>query len=263
MLEQFKDENGQLKKPILISLIGAGGLVVYLLWKNSSSSTTSTGQSTALTPDLTGLQTAIDSLGSGAGGGSGSGSSLDPPATTPPLPVPWPTNPINAPIATKSRTTSIGSSYSATPILSSVGGSSYKATPIAAPISSGSKTLSMDALTAIKEVPAVMGENGSAGGGGQGLLTVPTISSLAGTVYAGLTHDQMTTIKEAVAPKTVNQLSAIKEVVAPKASVKPVKTVNQLSAIKEVIAPKAAVTKPSGGVSQPINQVARSKPIPV
>jgi hypothetical protein len=74
MLDSIKGPDGQIKKPILISLIGAGGLLAYLALKGGSS-TTSTGQSSALTPDLTGLQTALDNLlanqGSGQGGSGG------------------------------------------------------------------------------------------------------------------------------------------------------------------------------------------------
>src|ERR1035437_5109339 len=86
MLDGLKDENGKIKKPILISLIGAGGLLGYLmLSKGTSGTTTSAGQSSPLTPDLTALQTALQSLGqgnntSGGGGGSSSSPSLDPPA---------------------------------------------------------------------------------------------------------------------------------------------------------------------------------------
>src|ERR1035437_6205620 len=98
IMDSLKDENGKLKKPILISLIGAGGLLAYLmLSKGSSGTTTSAGQSSALTPDLTGLQTALQGLAAGGGsgtgsggsgtgsggGGSGSGSSLDPLPFTP------------------------------------------------------------------------------------------------------------------------------------------------------------------------------------
>src|ERR1035437_5500121 len=94
LLDSIKDPNtGKIKTPILISLVGAGGLMAYLVLKGGSSgTTTSAGQSSPLTPDLTGLQTALQSLGGGgstggAGGGSGNvlppGSYLGPPATAP------------------------------------------------------------------------------------------------------------------------------------------------------------------------------------
>lgn len=84
MLDSIKGPDGQIKKPILISLVGAGGLLAYLALKGGSGSTTSTGQSSALTPDLTGLQTALDNLlanqGSGQGG-SGGGVAIPPTGT--------------------------------------------------------------------------------------------------------------------------------------------------------------------------------------
>ena len=88
MLESLKDENGALKKPVLFSLIGAAGLVGYLILKGGGiSGASSQSSSSPLTPDLSALQTAIDDLASGAtGNGTGSGNTTTPPsggATTP------------------------------------------------------------------------------------------------------------------------------------------------------------------------------------
>lgn len=64
MLEGLKDESGQLKKPVLFSLIGGAGLVGYLLIKSKGSSgSSSAGTPVAPTPtnapDLTSLLAAI------------------------------------------------------------------------------------------------------------------------------------------------------------------------------------------------------------
>ena len=69
MLDSLKDPNtGKIKTPILISLVGAGGLLAFLVLKGGgSSTTTSAGQSSPLTPDLTGLQAALQSLAANQG----------------------------------------------------------------------------------------------------------------------------------------------------------------------------------------------------
>lgn len=64
ILDSLKDPaTGQIKKPILYSLIGGAGLFAYLLLhKGGVSGAVSTGQTTPLTPDLTGLQDALKTL---------------------------------------------------------------------------------------------------------------------------------------------------------------------------------------------------------
>lgn len=79
ILDSIKDpQTGQIKKPILYSLIGGGALLVFLLLKGKGSAVpglASTGQTTPLTPDLTGLQDAIKNLtGSGIAGSGSAGS---------------------------------------------------------------------------------------------------------------------------------------------------------------------------------------------
>ncbi len=72
MFESLKDPaTGQIKKPILYSLIGGGGLLVYLLLsgKSGSSGVVSTGLTTPLTPDLTGLADALKTLDQSNQGG--------------------------------------------------------------------------------------------------------------------------------------------------------------------------------------------------
>ena len=44
ILDSIKGPDGKIKKPILFSLIGAGGLLAYLALKGGSGSTTSTGR---------------------------------------------------------------------------------------------------------------------------------------------------------------------------------------------------------------------------
>lgn len=81
MLESLKDPNtGQLKKPVLISLIGGAGLFAYLMFSSKGSSgASSVGQSSPLTPELALLQDALKGLTSSSGGASGGSPSLDPP----------------------------------------------------------------------------------------------------------------------------------------------------------------------------------------
>lgn len=73
MFESLKDPNtGQLKKPILISMVVAGGLVLFLLIRgkgSGSSGVVSTGLTTPLTPDLTGLADALKKLNQSNQGG--------------------------------------------------------------------------------------------------------------------------------------------------------------------------------------------------
>lgn len=238
MLENLKDENGQLKKPILFSLIGGAGLVGYLLLKGGSGSSSgatpvaSTGQSSDLTGAIAALQTAVQGMatssGTDVGGGTGSsgtasggtdssgGNSIDPPQTNPTPPT-------------------VDSTQSApTPL------PYYTANPIPVP-----------AVSMIKTVSAAPGENGSSGGGGQGLVTVPTVAGSTGTVYAGLTHDQITSIKEVTA-KVAPAAPVHGRTTAP---VTKTLTVNQLSAIKEVPAPVVSKTS--------VNPIAKSKAMPV
>ena len=104
MLESLKDENGQIKKPILIAGLGGAGIIGLLLLKGggSSSGVSSTGQTTPLTPDLTGLQSAITALANGSATGDGqnqgSGFSTSPTTRTSPLIVSVPANETTTPI---------------------------------------------------------------------------------------------------------------------------------------------------------------------
>ena len=99
LLDNIKDENGQIKKPILFSLVGATGLVGYMMLSNRGQpAVIASGASSGLTPDLSALADALKGLtgqpssggstgnggGGGSGGGSGSSPSGDPPVTTPP-----------------------------------------------------------------------------------------------------------------------------------------------------------------------------------
>ena len=80
LLDNIRDENGQIKKPILFSMIGAGGLLAYMFLKGGGTpAVVATGQTSALTPDLGGLANAIKGLS--GGGGTASTPSLDPPTT--------------------------------------------------------------------------------------------------------------------------------------------------------------------------------------
>lgn len=100
ILDSIKDPStGQIKKPILYSLIGGGALFAYLIFKNrstSASSTSSTGQSTALTPDLTALEQAIQGL-------AGNKTSITPTTTSSGAPsytrLPFVPGPTSKPIA--------------------------------------------------------------------------------------------------------------------------------------------------------------------
>jgi hypothetical protein len=145
MLDSIKGPDGQIKKPILISLVGAGGLLAYLALKGGGS-TTSTGQSSALTPDLTGLQTALDNLlanqGSGSGGSGG--------GVAAPLP----------------GGTVTDGGIIVSPSIPSV---SLPTLAVAQP-----------------SVPQAPGSSGSAGGGGSGTGSVIQPIAKAPTVYGGL-----------------------------------------------------------------------------
>ncbi len=177
MLEGLKDESGQLKKPVLFSLIGGAGLIGYLLLKgrgsSSSSSTTpvaSTGTAPAdLASAIAALQAAVQgqanastSANNGATGGSNTGggtgtSSLDPPAG-------FFTSPSSSPNPSYNPPTNL-----------------VAPAPTPAPPTGG----------------GVPGEGGSSGGGGAGLGTVSHPISLDTAIYAGLTT-----------PLTVKQQSA-------------------------------------------------------
>ena len=166
MLDSLKDENGKLKKPILISLIGAGGLLGYLMLSkgSSGSTTTSAGQSSPLTPDLTGLQTALQSLGqnsSNTGGGqSGSSPSLDPPATYDP--------------STGVSTGNVIPSQGTLPVAPTPNVS--VSTPVVTSPNMAQPT-----------VPQAPGSSGSQGGGGGGTGQVIQSIAKAPTVYGGVT----------------------------------------------------------------------------
>ena len=107
LLDNIKDENGKVKKPILYSAIAAAVIVGYMILKGKST-VTATGTSSALTPDLSALMDAIKNLGSGVGttspssggggGGSGSSPSLDPPKVS--ASIPKGETPISAPTYT-------------------------------------------------------------------------------------------------------------------------------------------------------------------
>lgn len=257
MLEQLKDENGQLKKPVLISLIGAAGLVGYLILHGKGTSSSS-GQSSPLTPDLTGLQTALQGLGGGGGGGGGTGGNpTDPPGGTVagpgpidwhwPFPTPWggptpggpaqggsgrhgggsgsaptTTNPLVALKATLDRhqlhlwntgqTAALAKTLDAhqlhllhlintgqslpspTPYATMTevpkGASPFTATgPSVVPFANGGVNPIVPLASALAgNVPVAMpGDNGSAGGGGQGLLSQMTSASRSPQVYGHIT----------------------------------------------------------------------------
>lgn len=261
MLEGLKDENGQIKKPILYSLIGGAGLVGYLLLKGGGSSgttTSSTGQDASLADAIGTLQQGVQGLGGGSssGGSSSGGSTTKPPSGGGTHPVG--DIPPGTPRPTQTKQTSGGGSsllqrLSPTPISSRT--TSITPNPRAT-VTPG--LLSMDQLTAIKEVAARAGDNGSAGGGGQGLVTVPTIQSVSSTVYAGLTHDQLTTIKEA--PPTV--VNTVKSIPGGAAAVRRLPlSHDKLTAIKE--ATPAPVTSVGGISSNPTaNTRATTRAIP-
>ena len=152
MLDKLKDpKTGQIKKPILFSLVGGAGLIGYMLLagKGGPSGVVSTGQTTPLTPILDGLQDALKGLtgnkattpaaGGVGGGGSGAGPSVDPPPG----------------FGTTTTTPSTGGGGYVTPSLTSVSGSS-----------------------------------GAGGGGGGGTGQVIQPIAKAPTVYAGLTVGQ-------------------------------------------------------------------------
>ena len=160
-LDSIKDPNtGKIKKPILISMIGAGGLVVYLLISSKSGETTANGQSSSLTPDLTGLQDALrsasnnDSGGRGGGGGGASGSS---PSLDPPPGFGTVSSPSPSVIATPSPTPS--------------------PTPI------DSNDMPIVNLNPYVDEP---GDSGNAGGGGSGTTTLLTPIAKSPDVYGGI-----------------------------------------------------------------------------
>ena len=75
-LDSLKDPNtGKIKTPVLIAGVGGIGLFAFLMMsgKGSSGGASSVGQSSPLTPDLTGLQDALKGLAGGSGGGTGTG----------------------------------------------------------------------------------------------------------------------------------------------------------------------------------------------
>ena len=161
ILDSLKDPNtGQIKKPILFSMIGAGGLVTYLLFKGKTTAGVSQTGQPAL--DLSGLTNAIQGMAGGSGGGgggSGTGASLDPPA-------------------------SFGNNTNVIPLGSGVGLHGYAPTPkpSTTPISSiGNNT------SAVPMSPIVPGSSGAAGGGGGGTGSVIHAIAKDPTVYAGLT----------------------------------------------------------------------------
>lgn len=100
ILDSIKDPStGQIKKPILYSLLGGGALFAYLLLKGGSGGTSSTGQTTALTPDLSGLQDAIKGLMGGAGASGANGGVASGGGATITTPTPTGDTP-NAPVST-------------------------------------------------------------------------------------------------------------------------------------------------------------------
>lgn len=164
LLDSIKDPNtGKIKTPILISLVGAGGLVLFLVMKGSGSgTTTSAGQSSPLTPDLTGLQTALQGLAAnggagGQGGGSGTTPSIDPPPSTV--------------IDTTGGYTGGGTVPQAIGTLA--------VTPVA-------QGLSSPTINTQPSVPQVPGSSGSGGGGGGGTGQVIHPIAQSPTVYGGL-----------------------------------------------------------------------------
>src|ERR1035437_6881876 len=170
IMDSLKDENGKLKKPILISLIGAGGLLAYLmLSKGSSGTTTSAGQSSPLTPDLTGLQTALQGLaagGGGGGGGSGTGPSIDPLPFTPvgnpnPTPTPTPTPVTNNPDPTPTPDQIIPINNYADQRSNDPNNVAKSLTPVVLPYNTQQP--------AVAQMP---GSSGSQGGGGGGTAQV-------------------------------------------------------------------------------------------
>src|SRR5450830_555716 len=86
ILDSIKDPaTGQIKKPILFSMIGGGGLVAYLLFKGKATAGVSQTGQPAL--DLSGLASALNDLagggglaGSGGSDSSGGGRSISPPS---------------------------------------------------------------------------------------------------------------------------------------------------------------------------------------
>lgn len=276
MLESIKDENGQIKKPILFSLIGGAGLVGYLLLKGSGSSsgTASTGQSSDLSTQLAALQDAITGLAGSGGTGSGTGStSLDPPVLKPPIIVLPGTQPpaggitqIGTPTS-GSRTSSGGSTTTkqqgalapvslGTVVSSGTGGTGQAARrPAIAQLTPTGPIAILPAATA--------GENGVSGGGGQGLITVPTAASVIGASYGGIAAilaNPIAAIVGGKVPATAKTTTvAIKGGAAavrtlPKATPKVTPGLQAVikNPIAAIISGKTATVVPKGGVSTPI-----------
>jgi hypothetical protein len=206
IMDSLKDENGKLKKPILISLIGAGGLLAYLmLSKGSGGTTTSAGQSSPLTPDLTGLQTALQGLaagGGGGGGGSGTGPSIDPLPFTPvgnpnPTPTPTPTPVTNNPDPTPTPDQIIPINNYADQRSNDPNNVAKSLTPVVLPYNTQQP--------AVAQMPGSSGSQGG-GGGGTGQVIQPIAKSA--TVYGGVAAGNgfLGNIAPAV-PKTTNSLT--------------------------------------------------------
>lgn len=258
MLEGLKDENGQIKKPILFSLIGGAGLVGYLLLKGSGSTssatpTASTGQSTDLTGAIAALQAAIDGAtgatgGSGTGGGTGT-TSLDPPILKPG----GGSGPIINPNPTQGSTG--GSTTTKTPGTVVTG---TKATAVRTPISpttipgtlltTSARRPAATQIIPIGIIPAgTAGENGVSGGGGQGLVVVPTPASVVGSLYGGLTNILTNPIAAIVGGAHPQQASTTtRAIVGGKAAIR---------TLPKVVAPPVhgRATPPKGGVATPID----------
>lgn len=191
MLDSIKDPNtGKIKTPILISIIGAVGLVVFLFMsKGSVGGVTATGQSSPLTPDLTGLQDALKGLASnnssGGGGGTTSSPTLDPPPGFGSVsPISY-TDPTPSPITTPAPSTTTSPEPT-----KSFGG-----------MSGGN---SLDTVTRYLSGPLTLapGDNGNSGGGGSGLVSVPTPVSSVQTVYGGIATPTLTAPSRIYEPVT-------------------------------------------------------------
>lgn len=154
MFESFKDPNtGQIKKPILFSLIGGAGLFAYLMFFSKNSGASSVDQSSTLTPELPVLQDALSGLTSSNGGASGSSPSLDPPPGFGTVTQPTYSDP--------------------SPVYSSPTPSSV--------IDSGDMP-----IVNVNPYVDQPGDNGNAGGGGGGTTTLLTPIAKSPDVYGGI-----------------------------------------------------------------------------